>query len=59
MSLGSPVLLRTLCQFHLLYFFWDTDLTDLHGLKKSFSIGKAKSFHESVFIRVHPCPNLK
>jgi len=24
-------------QFDFDYFFWDTDLTDLHGLKKTFT----------------------
>ena len=28
---------------------WDTDLTDLHGLKKRFPVSVAKPFNESVF----------
>ena len=37
---------------HFYYFFWDTDLTDLHGLKNRFPVSEAKSFHEFVFIHV-------
>ena len=38
--------------FKFYYFFWDTDLTDWHGLKKRFLFSEAKSLPESVLLPV-------